>query len=104
MEVQPVKPTDNRQEILVPEILPPSEDGVFKSLLTHPDAKPVLCDLHASQKGRGIDYAKLMRTYPRLRSDRRKVPCENSPASGRLELTAAELSNHVLRLYGISGA
>lgn len=31
--------------IIVPEILPPSEDGVFKTLLTHPEAKPVLRDV-----------------------------------------------------------
>jgi predicted transposase/invertase (TIGR01784 family) len=31
--------------IIVPDILPPSDDGVFKTLLTHPDAKPVLRDL-----------------------------------------------------------
>jgi predicted transposase/invertase (TIGR01784 family) len=37
-----------KDEVFVPEILPPSEDGVFKSLLTHPDAKPVLRDLIAS--------------------------------------------------------
>ncbi|MDR2295472.1 MAG: Rpn family recombination-promoting nuclease/putative transposase, partial [Clostridiales Family XIII bacterium] len=36
------------KEIFVPEILPPSEDGVFKTLLTHPDAKPVLRDVIAS--------------------------------------------------------
>ncbi|MDR2089472.1 MAG: Rpn family recombination-promoting nuclease/putative transposase [Clostridiales Family XIII bacterium] len=35
-------------EIFVPEILPPSEDGVFKTLLMHPDAKPVLRDVIAS--------------------------------------------------------
>jgi predicted transposase/invertase (TIGR01784 family) len=32
-------------EIIVPELLPPSEDGVFKTLLTHPDAKPILRDV-----------------------------------------------------------
>ena len=32
-------------EIIIPELLPPSEDGVFKTLLTHPDAKPVLRDV-----------------------------------------------------------
>ena len=31
-------------EIIIPELLPPSEDGVFKTLLTHPEAKPILCD------------------------------------------------------------
>ena len=29
----------------VPELLPPSEDGVFRTLLTHPDAEPVLRDV-----------------------------------------------------------
>ena len=32
-------------EIIVPELLPPSEDGVFKTLMTPPDAKPVLRDV-----------------------------------------------------------
>jgi hypothetical protein len=32
----------------MPELLPPSEDGVFKTLLTHPDAKPVLRETWAS--------------------------------------------------------
>jgi hypothetical protein len=32
----------------VPEILPPSEDGVFKTLLTHHSAKPCLRDIIAS--------------------------------------------------------
>jgi predicted transposase/invertase (TIGR01784 family) len=39
--------TKPAQEIFVPAILPPWEDGVFKTLLTHPDAKPVLRDLIA---------------------------------------------------------
>jgi predicted transposase/invertase (TIGR01784 family) len=30
---------------MIPDILPPSEDGVFKTLLTHPLAKPVLRDV-----------------------------------------------------------
>ena len=38
-------------EIEVPEILPPSDDGVFKTLLTHPDAKPCLRDVIASNIG-----------------------------------------------------
>jgi hypothetical protein len=36
------------EERMVPELLPPSEDGVFKTLLTHPDAKPVLRDIISS--------------------------------------------------------
>jgi predicted transposase/invertase (TIGR01784 family) len=32
-------------DIIIPELLPPSEDGVFKTLLTHPEAKPVLRDV-----------------------------------------------------------
>jgi len=32
-------------EFVVPELLPPSEDGVFKTLLTHPDAEPILRDV-----------------------------------------------------------
>ncbi|MCL1835419.1 MAG: Rpn family recombination-promoting nuclease/putative transposase [Oscillospiraceae bacterium] len=30
---------------MIPELLPPSEDGVFKTLLTHPEAKPILRDI-----------------------------------------------------------
>jgi predicted transposase/invertase (TIGR01784 family) len=36
------------KELTIPELLPPSEDGVFKTLLTHPDAKPVLRDIISS--------------------------------------------------------
>jgi predicted transposase/invertase (TIGR01784 family) len=36
------------KKLFIPEILPPWEDGVFKTLLTHPDAKPVLRDVIAS--------------------------------------------------------
>ena len=32
-------------DIIIPELLPPSEDGVFKTLMTHPDAEPVLRDV-----------------------------------------------------------
>ena len=32
-------------DYIVPELLPPSEDGVFKTLLTHPEAKPILRDV-----------------------------------------------------------
>ena len=32
-------------DFIVPEILPPYEDGVFKTLMTHPEAKPVLRDV-----------------------------------------------------------
>ena len=36
---------DKTGDILLPELLPPSEDGVFKTLMTHPDATPVLRDV-----------------------------------------------------------
>ena len=32
-------------DFIVPELLPPYEDGVFKTLMTHPEAKPVLRDV-----------------------------------------------------------
>jgi predicted transposase/invertase (TIGR01784 family) len=38
----------SNKKIFVPDLLPPSDDGVFKSLLTHPDAKPVLRDVIGS--------------------------------------------------------
>ena len=34
--------------IIVPDILPPSEDGVFKTLLTKPEAEPILRDVAES--------------------------------------------------------
>jgi len=39
------KVDDKTDDIIIPELLPPSEDGVFKTLLTHPDAAPVLRDV-----------------------------------------------------------
>jgi hypothetical protein len=33
---------------ILPELLPPSEDGVFRTLLTRPSAKPVLRDIISS--------------------------------------------------------
>jgi len=33
------------EDIIIPDLLPPSEDGVFKTLMTHPDAKPILRDV-----------------------------------------------------------
>jgi predicted transposase/invertase (TIGR01784 family) len=35
----------------IPEILPPRDDGVFKTILTHPDAEPVLRDILESILG-----------------------------------------------------
>jgi predicted transposase/invertase (TIGR01784 family) len=39
-------------DIEIPEILPPSDDGVFKTLLTHHSAKPCLRDIIASIIGK----------------------------------------------------
>jgi predicted transposase/invertase (TIGR01784 family) len=36
---------DDLNNLIVPDLLPPSEDGVFKTLLTHPEAQPVLRDV-----------------------------------------------------------
>ena len=32
-------------DIELSELLPPYKDGVFKTLMTHPDAKPILRDV-----------------------------------------------------------
>jgi predicted transposase/invertase (TIGR01784 family) len=40
-----------KKAFTVPFILPPWEDGVFKSILTHPDGKPVLIDVLSSILG-----------------------------------------------------
>ena len=32
-------------DFIIPDLLPPSEDGVFRTLMTHPDAEPVLRDV-----------------------------------------------------------
>ncbi|MDR2180679.1 MAG: Rpn family recombination-promoting nuclease/putative transposase, partial [Synergistaceae bacterium] len=49
-------------EIEVPEILPPSEDGVFKTLLTHPDAESCLRDIIASNIGLPVKYVAVRNT------------------------------------------
>jgi hypothetical protein len=49
-------------EIEIPEILPPSDDGVFKTLLTHPDAKPCLRDIIASNIGLPVKEATVRNT------------------------------------------
>jgi hypothetical protein len=47
-----------------PEILPPSDDGVFKTLLTHTDAKPCLMDIIASNIGLPVKEAMLQDKIP----------------------------------------
>ena len=46
-----MKDMTTAKDIDIPELLPPSEDGVFKTLLTHPDAEPVLRDVIESFLG-----------------------------------------------------
>jgi predicted transposase/invertase (TIGR01784 family) len=41
------------------ELLPPSDDHVFKTLLTHPDAKPALIDLLSAVIGRDVKDAQI---------------------------------------------
>jgi len=36
------------------DILPPSDDYVFKAVMTHPDAKPALMDLISAVIGRKV--------------------------------------------------
>jgi predicted transposase/invertase (TIGR01784 family) len=48
--------------IEVPEILPPSDDAVFKTLLTHPDAKPCLRDIISSNIGLVVKEVALKNT------------------------------------------
>ncbi|MDR1217324.1 MAG: Rpn family recombination-promoting nuclease/putative transposase [Oscillospiraceae bacterium] len=36
------------EDIIIPDILPPSEDGIFKSILTREESKPVLRDVISS--------------------------------------------------------
>jgi predicted transposase/invertase (TIGR01784 family) len=50
----------------IPKLLPPSEDGVFKSLLTHPDAKPVLQDLISSVLQIPVRDAQIKNTEPHI--------------------------------------
>ena len=49
-------------DIEVPEILPPSDDGVFKTLLTHPNAGPCLRDIIASNIGLPVKEATVRNT------------------------------------------
>ena len=39
-------------DFLIPELLPPSEDGVFKTLLTHADAKLILQTISTNEDER----------------------------------------------------
>jgi predicted transposase/invertase (TIGR01784 family) len=50
------------KDIFVPEILPPSEDGIFKTLLTHPDAEPVLRNLISSVLNISVASVKVRNT------------------------------------------
>jgi predicted transposase/invertase (TIGR01784 family) len=46
----------------IPEILPPSDDSVFKALLTHPDAKSCLRDVISSNIGLPVTEANVRNT------------------------------------------
>jgi predicted transposase/invertase (TIGR01784 family) len=41
------------------DILPPSDDHIFKTLLTHPEAKPALIDLLSAVTGRNVTDAQI---------------------------------------------
>jgi predicted transposase/invertase (TIGR01784 family) len=67
--------------IETPKILPPSEDGVFKTLLTHPDATQCLRDIIASNIGLPVKKATVRNTELPLGDVREKrerfdVSCE----------------------------
>ncbi|MDR1620858.1 MAG: hypothetical protein LBS00_00625 [Synergistaceae bacterium] len=67
--------------IEVPEILPPSDDGVFKTLMTHPDAKPCLRDIISSNIGLPVKEVALRNTelatnYVVEKRERFDVNCE----------------------------
>jgi len=42
------------------EILPPSDDHIFKTLLTHPSATPVLIDVVSTVTGRNMVKAQVL--------------------------------------------
>ncbi|MDR2174642.1 MAG: hypothetical protein LBO82_01730, partial [Synergistaceae bacterium] len=53
---------DSVDMIEVPDILPPSDDGVFKTLLTHPNAGFCLRDIIASNIGLPVKEATVRNT------------------------------------------
>ncbi|MDR3121692.1 MAG: Rpn family recombination-promoting nuclease/putative transposase, partial [Clostridiales bacterium] len=52
-----MKNRDN--EIIIPDILPPSDDRVFRSIMIHPDAKPGLIDLLSASIGIPVREAEI---------------------------------------------
>ena len=50
------------------EILPPSDDRVFKLLLTSPDSKPVLIDLISAIIGQKVSNVEVRNNVTRKRS------------------------------------
>jgi predicted transposase/invertase (TIGR01784 family) len=68
-------------DIEIPEILPPSDDGVFKTLLTHPTAKACLRDIIASNIGLSVTEVTVRNTelpisYVREKGELFDVSCE----------------------------
>ena len=63
---------DNNTDIQIPEILPPTEDGIFKTLLTHPDYKPVLIDLISTVIGIPVLTAEVKNNELPLKDTREK--------------------------------
>ena len=51
-------PMSNPDDIIIPDFLPPSDDGVFKIRAIFN-----LCDLYSSQKGRGVNYSSISQSY-----------------------------------------
>jgi hypothetical protein len=48
----------------MPDLLPPSDDGVFKAILTHPDAGSVLRDVIASVLALPVTETTIINTEP----------------------------------------
>jgi hypothetical protein len=87
--------------IEVPEILPPSDDGVFKTLLTHHSAKSCLRDIIASYIGLPVKEITLRNTELPIsdvleKRERFDVSCEID-GGGQVEV---EMQSHPMGFQG----
>jgi predicted transposase/invertase (TIGR01784 family) len=88
---------DNLDEIKVPKILPASDDGVFKVLMTHPDANAILRSVISSTIDIPVDSVSLRNNELAATDTQEKdqvfdVNC----VTGNKEQIAVEMSSHAM--------
>jgi hypothetical protein len=72
----------------IPSLLPPSDDGIFKAMLTHPDAVTVLPDLLSEFLGINVTSVELRNTEPPIsdaleKQERFDANCDFEDAEGK---------------------